>query len=158
MLQYSIKNIEFHGDFKNALHTLYLGSVSLLHVNHWTHFWINDVTDTVAHYLQMALSVWLLQYQCQGPDKGADIIFSTALLVKTQRYARAVTVWTCWHVPYIPYILLYLSSLYIHRGMCVRVYVVYGLLNIEQFLFNVVTAAHKCPFRHQLDYIRCNLL
>lgn len=40
----------------------------------------------------------------------------------------------------------------------VRLYIVYSLLNIEQFIFNVVTAAHKCPFRHQsiLDVIYCN--
>lgn len=54
---------------------------------------MNDVTDTdCGHYLQMALSVCLLQDQYQGPDKGADIVFRTALLVKAQRYARAVTV------------------------------------------------------------------
>jgi len=75
-----------------------------------------------------------LSVSCRSVS-GPDIIFSTALLVKAQRNAGAVTVWTCWHVSLHSTVLE--LSLYIHRDMweCV----LYSLLNIEQFLFNVNT-------------------
>lgn len=94
------------------------------------------------------LSVCLLRYQYQGPDKPAVVIFSAALEVKANRSARAVTVWTCWHVSLHSTVVELSLSIY-------RVYVVYGVLNIEQPLFNVITAAaaHKCSFRHQLEHI-----